>query len=178
MKKINKLIKIFNKEKIDGYLIPKNDEFFEEYTPDYNDRLNYISNFSGSYGFSLILKSKNFLFVDGRYTLQANNQSGKYFKVITVPDKMPNDILKNKKLSIGFDPKIFTKKTIDIYFGKNDCRFKALKSNLIDKIWKRKINKNKGKFYNLPKFSTGKSYKSKINKIVSFLKESGLIFNS
>ncbi len=176
MKKINKLIKIFNKEKIDGYLIPKNDEFFEEYTPDYNDRLNYISNFSGSYGFSLILKSKNFLFVDGRYTLQANNQSGKYFKVITVPDKMPNDILKNKKLSIGFDPKIFTKKTIDIYFGKNDCRFKALKSNLIDKIWKRKINKNKGKFYNLPKFSTGKSYKSKINKIVSFLKESGADF--
>ena len=60
MKKINKLIKIFNKEKIDGYLIPKNDEFFEEYTPDYNDRLNYISNFSGSYGFSLILKSKIF----------------------------------------------------------------------------------------------------------------------
>ena len=176
MKKINKLIKIFNKEKIDGYLIPKNDEFFEEYTPDYNDRLNYISNFSGSYGFALILKSKNFLFVDGRYTLQANNQSGKYFKVITVPDKMPNDILKNKKLSIGFDPKIFTKKTIDIYFGKNDCRFKALKSNLIDKIWKRKINKNKGKFYNLPKFSTGKSYKSKINKIVSFLKESGADF--
>ena len=114
--------------------------------------------------------------MDGRYTLQANNQSGKYFKVITVPDKMPNDILKNKKLSIGFDPKIFTKKTIDIYFGKNDCRFKALKSNLIDKIWKRKINKNKGKFYNLPKFSTGKSYKSKINKIVSFLKESGADF--
>ena len=93
----------------------KNDEFFEEYTPDYNDRLNYISNFSGSYGFSLILKSK-ILFVDGRYTLQANNQSGKYFKVITVPDKMPNDILKNKKLSIGFDPNLL--KTIDIYLKK------------------------------------------------------------
>ena len=74
MEKINKLIKIFNKEKIDGYLIPKNDEFFEEYTPNYNDRLNYISNFNGSYGFSLILKDKNYLFVDGRYTLQANNK--------------------------------------------------------------------------------------------------------
>ena len=49
---------------------------------DYNDRLNYISNFSGSYGFALILKNKNYLFVDGRYTLQANNQSGKFFKIL------------------------------------------------------------------------------------------------
>ena len=50
----NKKVKnIFNEENIDGYLIPKNDEFFGEYVPDYNDRLNYISNFSGSYGFCL-----------------------------------------------------------------------------------------------------------------------------
>ena len=58
MEKISKLRKILNREKIDGYLIPKNNEFFGEYVPDYNDRLNYISNFSGSYGFSLILKKK------------------------------------------------------------------------------------------------------------------------
>ena len=46
--------------------------------------------------------------------------------MITVPDKMPKHIL-NKKLSIGFDPKLFTKKTIDILFRNNNCRFKALK---------------------------------------------------
>ena len=32
--------------------------FFGEYVPNYNDRLNYITNFSGSFGFSLILKIK------------------------------------------------------------------------------------------------------------------------
>ena len=96
MEKIDKLKKIFKKEKIDGYIIPKNDEFFGEYIPDYNDRLNFISNFSGSYGFALILKDRNYLFVDGRYTLQANNQSGKFFKIITIPDKIPSDILKKK----------------------------------------------------------------------------------
>ena len=58
MEKIKKLKQIFRKEKIDGYIIPKNDEFFGEYIPDHNDRLNYISNFSGSYGFALILKKK------------------------------------------------------------------------------------------------------------------------
>ena len=38
--------------------MPKNDEFFGEYLPDYNDRLNFISKFSGSYGFALILENK------------------------------------------------------------------------------------------------------------------------
>ena len=97
MEKIEKLKRIFKIEKIDGYVVPKNDEFFGEYTPDHNDRLNFISSFSGSFGLALILKNKNYLFVDGRYTLQANNQSGKYFKIVTVPDKMPSDILKRKK---------------------------------------------------------------------------------
>ena len=82
MEKINKLKKIFKREKIDGYIVPKNDEFFNEYIADHNDRLNFISNFSGSYGLALILKKKNYLFVDGRYTLQANNQSRKSFKII------------------------------------------------------------------------------------------------
>ena len=136
MEKIKKLKKIFKKEKIDGYIVPKNDEFFGEYIPDHNDRLNFISNFSGSYGFALILKSKNYLFVDGRYTLQANKQSRKTFKVITIPDKMPCDILKRKKLLIGFDPLLFTKKTLSIFFGKSKCRYKPIENNLIDKIWK------------------------------------------
>ena len=96
MEKIKKLKQAFDREKIDGYIIPKNDQFFGEYIPNHNDRLKFISNFTGSYGFSLILRSENYLFVDGRYTLQANNQSGKFFKIITFPNKMPNDILKNK----------------------------------------------------------------------------------
>ena len=81
MEKIKKLRKIFKNEKIDGYIVPKNDEFFGEYIPEYNDRLKYISDFSGSYGFALILNNKNYLFVDGRYTLQASKQSSNYFKI-------------------------------------------------------------------------------------------------
>ncbi len=170
MEKIKKLKKIFKKEKIDAYIVPKNDEFFGEYIPDHNDRLNFISNFSGSYGFALILKSKNYLFVYGRYTLQANKQSRKSFKVITIPDKMPCDILKRKKLLIGFDPLLFTKKTLSIFFGKSKCRYKPIENNLIDKIWKRKIIKNKNKFFALPNRSVSENYQSKINKIIDYMK--------
>ncbi len=171
MEKINKLKKTFKKEKIDGYIIPKNDEFFGEYIPDHNDRLNFISNFSGSYGFALILEGQNYLFVDGRYTLQANNQSGKFYKIITIPDKMPSDILKRKKLTIGYDPNLFTKKSLSFLFGKSKCIYKPIINNLIDKIWKRKINKNEKKFFVLPDSSVSEKYQSKINKIANYLKK-------
>ena len=171
MEKIEKLINIFKEENIDGYIIPKNDEFFGEYIPDHKDRLKYISNFSGSYGFALVLKNKNYLFVDGRYTLQANNQSGKSFKIITIPDKFPNDILKRKKLSIGFDPSLFTKKSLSIFFGKSLCNYKPLANNLIDQIWKKKIKHNKNNFFVLPNDSVGEKHQSKIKKISNYLKK-------
>ncbi len=169
MEKIKRLKEAFKKEEIDGYIVPKNDEFFGEYIPSHNDRLNYISNFSGSYGFSLVLKEKNYLFVDGRYTLQANNQCGKFFKIITFPKVMPKDILKNKKLIIGYDPKLITRNTLNIFFEEKSCKYKPINYNLIDKIWKRQIEKIRSKFYILPNNSVGNNYKSKINKITSNL---------
>ena len=96
MEKIEKLKKFYKSEKIDGYIIPKNDEFFGEYVPEYNDRLNFISNFNGSYGFALVLKDKNYLFVDGRYTLQANNQSGKFLRLLQFQIKCQMMYLKEK----------------------------------------------------------------------------------
>ena len=92
MEKIKKLRKIIQKYKIDGYLIPKNDEFFSEYIKASSDRLKYISDFSGSYGFALIFKKKSYLFVDGRYTAQANIQCGKKFIIKTLPKEMPKTL--------------------------------------------------------------------------------------
>ena len=171
MEKIKKLRNLLSKYNLDGYIIPKNDEFFGEYIPDNKDRLKYISDFTGSYGFALILNDKNYLFVDGRYTLQANNQSGKYFKIQTIPRELPLKILKKKKLKIGFDPNLFTKKNLNFFFGKSDCKYIPLNENLVDKIWIRKKNIVRNKFYFLPSSSIGESYKIKINKIASNLKK-------
>jgi Xaa-Pro aminopeptidase len=171
MEKIDKIKKILTEEKIDGYIIPKNDEFFAEYISDHSDRLKYISDFSGSYGLALILKKENFLFVDGRYTLQANKQSGNLFNIITIPNQLPSDVLKNKKLKIGFDPKLFTKKMLKTFFSQTDCNFLPLNKNLVDAIWVRKVTNSKKKFYILPKNSGNKNYKSKIDRVVSELKK-------
>ena len=92
-KRIKQLIKKFNKYDIDGYIIPKNDEFFSEYAA--IDRLKIISNFSGAAGLAIILKKNSYLFVDGRYTIQANQQCGKKFKIIEIHKFLPYKIIKN-----------------------------------------------------------------------------------
>ncbi len=94
---IKKLKNLFKRFKIDGYIVPKNDEYFNEYIDPSNDRLKFISNFSGSAGFAIILKNRNYLFVDGRYTEQAKKESGKDFSIVNIPKELPKNILKNKK---------------------------------------------------------------------------------
>ena len=169
MEKINKLKKLLNFYNLDGYIIPKNDEFFGEYIPKNKDRLKFISNFSGSFGFALILKDKNYLFVDGRYTLQANIQSGKFFKIITIPEKLPYEVIKKKNLNIGFDSKLHTSGNLKTFFNKINCNFVPIRQNLIDKLWVRIVDSKLKKFYTLPKKATGQSYKSKINKLITIL---------
>ena len=136
MKKLIKLRKFLKIYKLDGYLVPKNDEYFNEYVRQSSDRLKFISNFSGSAGFAVILKNKNYLFVDGRYTLQARIQSRKNFTIITIPQKFPKDVLKTqKKLKIGFDPKLHSEKQINFLFNIKNIILKPINRNLIDIIW-------------------------------------------
>ena len=149
---------------IDGYIIPKNDKFFSEYAE--NDRLKNISKFTGSAGLAVILKKNNYLFVDGRYTIQAQNESGKNFKIIEIHKKLPSEIIKNYNL--GFDPKLFTSKTMKLYFsGENNLI--PINQNLIDLIYKKKKNKTKP-FFSLNKSIIGESHQSKIKKIINFIK--------
>ncbi len=171
MNKINKLKSIFKNYKIDGYIVPKNDEFFGEYTPEYKDNLKFISNFSGSFGFALILKRNNYLFVDGRYTLQAKIQSSQQYKILTLPKKYPSDILKNKKFSIGFDPKLHTEMMLNRFFKKTECNLVPINENLINKLFVRKNIITFNKFYKLKDKDSGQSSINKTNNLSKILKK-------
>ena len=162
-KKIKILISKFKKYKIDGYVIPKNDEFFSEYSE--NDRLKNISNFSGSAGYSIILKNKNYLFVDGRYTIQAEKESGNNFQILDYHKIINCNLVKN--LSLGLDPKIFTSEQIKKFF--NRCKkIQFIDENLIDKIYKKRPSSEKP-FFSLDYKIVGENYKKKISKIKKIL---------
>jgi Xaa-Pro aminopeptidase len=166
MKKFKNLLKQY---KLDGYIIPKNDEYFNEYISSAKDRLKFISNFSGSAGFAVILKNKNYLFVDGRYTIQARIQSGKSFKVITIPKKFPKDVLKfNKKLTIGFDPRLHTESKLNFLFNIKNISLKSVNKNLVDIAWSKRPKELIKPFYSLSKKNTGISSEEKILEVKKF----------
>ena len=178
MKK-NKLIKLRREltiNNIDGYIIPKNDEFFGEYVSPEKERLKYLTGFSGSAGQSLVLKKQAFLFVDGRYTLQAQKEVRKGFKVIQIHKTIPSDILrKNKqKLRIGFDPRIYSLASLINLYKTENVKLIPIKKNLIDKIWPNKPKLKFNKFFILKTQYAGKSFKNKINLICKILKRKKL----
>ena len=149
--------------KLDGYIVPKNDKYFTEYSKVNN--LIKITNFTGSAGFALILRKQNYLFVDGRYTIQANNQSGDKFKILEIPYVWPKNISNIRNSKIGFDPKLFTDKTINLYFG-GKVNLVPLEFN-----FKNKSEKKINKIFYLNKHITGESSATKINKIKLYMKK-------
>ena len=162
---IKKLRNKFKKHNIDGYVIPKNDDYFTEYSK--INRLKIISNFSGSAGIAVILKNKNYLFTDGRYTIQSQLESGKNFKIYGFEKLLNCNLFKN--LTLGIDPKLFTNNQIKNYFLKNN-KIKPINKNLIDEIKKQKNNLDIP-FFSLNKNIVGESVNSKINKISKYLKK-------
>ena len=168
-KMINKRIKIlrgiFDKYNIDGYIIPRNDDYFTEYSQ--KNRLKIISNFSGSAGIAIILKKKNYLFVDGRYTIQSQIECKKNFTIVGHEKLLNCNLFKN--LTLGIDPKIFTYHQIGRFFLKNN-KIKFIKENLIDGLKKQKLSRAIP-FFPLSKDIVGESKNSKINKISKFLKK-------
>ena len=169
MNKIKALRKFFKSFMIDGYLVPKNDEYFNEYVSEPNDRLKFISNFSGSAGFALILKNKNYLFVDGRYTIQGQIQSGKNFKIITMPQKIPKHVLTTKKIKIGFDPKLHNEKQLNFLFNIKNIILVPINKNLVDFVWSKKPTDLIKPFFSLSKKDIGQNWQEKIIKVKNVL---------
>jgi len=164
-KKIQTLRKKFKNYNIDGYIVPKNDDYFTEYSR--VNRLKIISNFTGSAGLAVILKNKNYLFTDGRYTIQSQIESGKNFKIISYEKIINCDLFKN--LTLGIDPKLITYDQVKKFFLKKN-KIKFINKNLIDEVESQKIKDN-FPFFTLNKDIVGESYTSKINKISKYLKK-------
>ncbi len=162
---IKELRSKFKKYEIDGYVIPKNDDYFTEYSK--LNRLEVISNFSGSAGLAIILKNKNYLFTDGRYAIQSVIESGKNFKIFGFEKLINCSLFKN--LTLGIDPRLFTKPQIKNYFLKHN-KIKSVEKNLIDEIKKQKEH-NSIPFFSLDKKTVGESINSKLNKITKYLKK-------
>jgi Xaa-Pro aminopeptidase len=170
MEKIIKLRKLFKTFNLDGYIIPKNNNFFGEYVSASEDNLKYISNFTGSAGFAVVLEKKNYMFVDGRYSIQADIQCGEHFQICTIPKKYPFNVFKKKNLNLGFDPKLHTENSLNRLFGSSFIKLKPINKNLIDILWKRKKNSNVSYFYQIKDKDAGSKIEQKLLNLVKQIK--------
>lgn len=97
---------------LDGFIIPHDDEYQNEYIPAYAERLMWASGFSGSAGAAVALMDSAVIFVDGRYTLQVRQQTDDAYYAYEDITETPVDawLATNVKpgARIGYDPLLHT----------------------------------------------------------------------
>ena len=140
--RLKQLRQLISSQGLDGYIIPRQDEFQGEYVAAYAERLNWISGFSGSWGVGVVLARKAALFVDGRYTVQVKAQvSAQLWQHQHLIDQPPTTWLKTnlkRGQKIGFDPMLFSiveTKRYAAACAEVGAKFVPVSFNLVDRIW-------------------------------------------
>ncbi|MFN7054520.1 aminopeptidase P family protein, partial [Hyphomonas sp.] len=127
---------------LDGFYVPHDDEYQNEYLPDANERLAWMSGFTGSFGSAFVLADKAVLFADGRYTLQAADQTDPaLFEVVGIPDPgafgwLAQQALKGKR--VGYDPRLMSPNDVaalSAAAAKSGAELVAVSENPIDRAW-------------------------------------------
>lgn len=160
---------------VDGFLVPRADVHRGEMVPASEERLNYVSGFTGSAGVAVIGAEKAALFVDGRYTLQAPHQTDtNLINVKNVPaDDLGEWIKANlpRDGRLGFDPWLHTPGEIKALRENLDGHM-ALKpmENLVDAIWSDRPAPPMGQGEILGMNRVGKSATDKIAELQKTLK--------
>ncbi|HUS55615.1 MAG TPA: aminopeptidase P family protein [Thermohalobaculum sp.] len=127
---------------VHGFIVPRADAHQGETVAPHDERLAYLTGFTGSAGLAIILIDRAALFVDGRYTLQAANQvDTDLFEVVPVHEVPAAKWLENalqKSQVIAYDPWLHGKAEIDrltAAVDKRKARLVPLEPNPLDEIW-------------------------------------------
>jgi Xaa-Pro aminopeptidase len=127
---------------LDGFLVPHEDEHQNEYLPEANNRLGWLTGFTGSAGAAVVLKDKAAVFVDGRYTLQVRDQvDPQAFEIRDFVEGGVPLYLESapaKGAVIGYDPKLHSPDalaTLKAAAEKAGATLKPVRENPVDEAW-------------------------------------------
>ena len=162
------------KKKLLGYLVPRTDVYQGEYVAKCDERLSWLTGFTGSAGICVVGQDAAGVFVDGRYDVQAKNQTRPPYEVIQWNKSNLIQWIKNniKKGNIGFDPWLHSYKEIISLteaFEGSDIKLVA-SNNLIDRIWADRPSKLSTAVLPYPIELAGLSANEKCRKIAKILK--------
>ncbi len=180
--RVSSLRKEISQKGLDGYIIPRTDEFQGEFLAPYAERLAWISGFTGSAGSAVILPEKAVVMSDGRYTLQLREEvDSELFDLEDSTKTSVGEWLKQQApegAHIGYDVWLYTPKQIEEI--KNHCMEKAIKlksctRNIIDAIWFDQPARPHEKLSLFPDNVAGKSAAEKCDEIAAQIKQQGAV---
>jgi Xaa-Pro aminopeptidase len=128
--------------RLDGFVVPRADRQQNEYLPASEERLAWLTGFTGSAGAAIVLAERAAVFVDGRYTVQAAAQiDAKLFAIEHLVDGPPEQWLEQNLTSgakLGYDPWLHTTEGADRLrkaCAAAGAELVAVDGNPIDALW-------------------------------------------
>jgi Xaa-Pro aminopeptidase len=131
------------RQNLAGFVVPRSDRYQNEYVPPSDERLRWLTGFTGSAGSAIVLADRAALFVDGRYTLQAREQiDTALVEIVPIADTTPEAWIEanvSAGATFGYDPWLHTsdgKERLAKACAAAGAKLVALAANPIDAIWR------------------------------------------
>jgi len=164
---------------LDAVIIPHEDEYLGEYVPAHNERLHWLTGFTGSAGAAVITRETAAIFVDGRYTVQVRKQVSaelfEYRHLIEEPalDWIINSLPQGSK--VAFDPRMHTAAWLKGAQAKlaEKVELTTLSANPIDELWSDRPEPVVSDVRLMATDAVGQSSESKRAEIAGLLKAKG-----
>ncbi|WP_126979104.1 aminopeptidase P family protein [Frigidibacter oleivorans] len=164
---------------LDGFLVPRADAWQGEYVSPRDERLAWLTGFTGSAGFAIVLPEMAGVFVDGRYRVQVKAQVDlAVFTPVAWPETRAADWLRANLPGgggIGFDPWLHTAKEIaEIEAGLAGSAIRLVPvANAVDAVWPDQPAPARGQVVLQPPEVAGDSAEAKLSQIAGALRAAG-----
>jgi len=158
------------KQGVNGFIVPRADRHQGEYVTACDERLSWLTGFTGSAGFACVLEGVAGIFIDGRYRLQILDQVAGAFTPVHWPETQLQDwLIKNALPSsvIGFDPWLHTVTQIEglrIALAAANIALIAC-PNGVDAIWQDRPTPPSTAAWSHPESLSGESSASKVTRL-------------
>ncbi|MCB1783154.1 MAG: aminopeptidase P family protein [Alphaproteobacteria bacterium] len=176
--KLASLRQEINRQELNGFICPRTDEYQNEFLAACDERLAWLTGFTGSAGTVIVLEEGAVTLSDARYTLQMKDQiDASLYETADVSDISPGEwVAANAKAGqvIGYDPRLHTPRQIETLHAAVDkagITLKSVEHNPVDAIWTGRPEKPAAPVIMFPEDLAGQSTKEKRELIAHVVRE-------